>query len=92
MVQATAHSGSDYFNYKKHIALYYLLLIPKYEFTLVDMSDAGRQSDGGVYTALITINRPPEEKILNAGQTYPYVFVADDGFQLKTFMLKPLLV
>ena len=36
-----------------------------------------------------TINRPPPSPINNSEKSFPYVFVADDAFQMKPFMLKP---
>ena len=70
-----------------------------YEFILLDVGDNGRQIDGGVYTNS-TIGYATDKNLLdlptpgiieNSGSTlqYPYVFVADDPFSLKTYMLKP---
>ena len=63
-----------------------------YEFTLVDIGHAGRQSDGGVYSNSElgyaidnnTIDIPLPEPIptYNALISFPYIFVADD-------MIKP---
>ena len=69
----------------------------RYEFTLVDIGDAGKQSDGGVYKSSNlgyaidnnTINIPPPCPIVSNDKSYPFVFVADDAFQLKSYMLKP---
>ena len=50
VMQAPARSGSDYFNYKKaHSVVRSAVCNADYEFTLVDIGDAGRQSDGSVY-------------------------------------------
>ena len=50
VMQAPHNSGSAYFNYKKKHSI---VLLPvcntKYEFTMVDIGDSGRQSDGSVY-------------------------------------------
>ena len=70
-----------------------------YEFTLVDVGDSGRQSDGGVYANsklgyaidnnLLGI--PNADYIQDRGNNikYPFVFVADDAFTLRTYMIKP---
>ena len=70
-----------------------------YEFTLVDVGDAGRQSNGGVYKCsnlgfaidnnLLNIPKPDVLDNSINSKTYPYVFVADDALQLQTYMLKP---
>lgn len=50
VMQAPARSGSDYFNYKKtHSVVLLAVCNADYEFTLGDIGDAGRQSDGSVY-------------------------------------------
>ena len=97
VIQAPACSGSEYFNYKKtHSIVLLAVCNGRYEFTMLDIGNAGRQSDGGVYKNSQlgyaidnnTINRPPPP-INNSEKWFPYVFVADDAFQMKPFMLKP---
>ena len=100
VIQAPPRCGSLYFNYKKtHSIVLLAVCNANYEITLADVGDNGRQSDGGVYTNskigyaidnnLLQI--PPPGIIANSGKTkeYPYVFVADDAFSLKTYMIKP---
>ncbi|CAB3993019.1 Hypothetical predicted protein [Paramuricea clavata] len=101
VMQAPARSGSDYFNYKKtHSVVLMAICNADYEFTLVDIGDAGRQSDGSVYANSFlghaidnNLLQLPEAEKLDpsdpSSKTYPYVFVADDAFGLKTFMMKP---
>ena len=99
IMQAPARSGSDYYNYKKsHSIVLMAVCNARYEFTMVDIGDAGRQSDGGVYKASKLgyaidhdiINRPPPSNTMSSNAAYyPYVFVADDAFQMKPYMLKP---
>ena len=98
VMQAPARSGSEYLNYKKSHSIVLLAVCnARYEFTLVDIGDAARRSDGGVYKNSNlghaidnnTINRPPASPINSRGKEYPYVFVADDAFQMEPFMLKP---
>ena len=63
-----------------------------YRFLHVDVGCNGRISDGGVFRnsslsnalSINTINIP-----LSDSESLPYVVVADDGFSLKTFMMKP---
>ena len=83
-------------NKKTHSIVLLAICTADYEFTLVDIGDAGRQSDGGVDSNSKlgyaidnnTIDIPPPEPIptYNASKSFPYIFVADDAFQLKTYM------
>ena len=100
VIQAPPRCGSEYFNYKKtHSIVLLAVCNASYEFILVDVGDNGRQSDGGVYTNSTIgyaidknlLDLPTPGIIENSGSIlqYPYVFVADDAFALKTYMLKP---
>ena len=52
-VQAPSSGGSTFFNYKKSVSIVLLTVFnTNYEFTLVDIGEAGRQSDGEIYNKL----------------------------------------
>ena len=94
-MQSPHNSGSAYFNYKKtHSIVLLAVCNAKYEFTMVDIGDSGRQSDGSVYNnsqlgfaiEKNSLNLPDGS---NPENTLPYVFVADDAFGLKCHMMKP---
>ena len=98
MIQAPPRTGSEYFNYKKLFSVVLLACCDaNYKFTLVDIGDNGRQSDGGVYTnsklgfAIDNnlLNFPTSRKIGTSSKVMPYVFVADDAFSMKPHLLKP---
>ena len=100
LIQAPARSGSNFFNYKKCFSIVLLAVCnANYEFTLVDIGEAGRQSDGGVYSSSNlgqaidqNILKFPEPATINNYSTtkkFPYVFVADEAFALKPFMPRP---
>lgn len=63
---------------------------------LIDIGDAGRQSDGGVYSNSklgFTIDHqllgfPSSQKLPCSDMEVPFVFMADDVFPLKTYMMK----
>ena len=97
VMQAPAGSGSSFFNYKKtHSIVLLAVCNATYEFTLVDIGESGRNSDGGVYansdlgTAINAHKlQIPDARILpGTGTKFPYVFVADEAFVLKPFMIK----
>ena len=69
----------------------------RYEFLYVDVGTNGRVSDGGVWKGC-SLKTAIERKILElpepaqlpqSNKTAPFVFVADDAFPLKPYMLKP---
>ena len=50
VMQAPARSGSSFFNYKKtHSIVLMAICNARYQFTVVDIGDSGRQSDDTVY-------------------------------------------
>ena len=100
MIQAPNRRGSELFNYRKtHSIVFLAVSNANYEFTLVDIGDAERQGDGGVYTnsklgysiSNNLLKIPNAECIPSSmnGKKYPYVFIGDDTFQLKPHLLKP---
>ena len=98
VMQAPARSGSMYFNYKKSFSIVLKAICnAKYQFTLVDIGDIGRQSDGSVYSSSHLgfaiennqLNIPSQAKLPNSENVLPYVFVADDASGLKGHLMKP---
>ena len=70
----------------------------RYEFTLADIGDTGRQADGSVYTNSYLgraiqnglLNFPQPEALQSCpSKTFPYAFLADDAFGLKPNLMKP---
>ena len=92
------HSGSMYFNYKKTCSIVLMAVCnAKYEFTLVDVGECGRQSDGGVFRnsnlghAIVNelFDLPPQKSLPGTDLVQQYVFVADDAFPMGTNLVKP---
>ena len=95
---APANQSSTFFNYKKtHSIVLMAVCDAQYMFTLVDIGDSGRQSDGTVYAnsnlayAIENqiLNTPSDCKIPGSNKVLPYVFIGDDAFGLKRHMMKP---
>ena len=100
VIQAPARSGSLYYNYKKSFSIVLLAVCnARYEFTLVDIGEVGRQSDSGIYNnssmghaienRLLDFPLPEAISNYNPNQKFPYPFVADEAFALKSYMLRP---
>lgn len=67
-----------------------------YRFTLVDIGQAGRFSDGGVFSNsqfgdALEYNELniPDPRCLPGSTKFPYVLVGDEAFPLKTYLLRP---
>ena len=97
-MQAPDRAGSSFFNYKKsHSIVLPAVCNATYEFILVDIGESGTNSDGSVLANSnlgLAMNdgllKLPEPKTLpGTSKKFPYVFVADEAFPLKPFMVKP---
>ena len=99
VIQAPAKSGSLFFDYKKSFNIVLLALCDaSYQFTAVDIGEAGRQIDGGVFTnsnlgrSIVNdyFNLPQPKKLYSKCEfLFPYVFVGDDAFPMRHNLLKP---
>ena len=98
VMQAPQSSGSLFFNYKKaHSIVLMAVCNAKYEFTLVDIGESGRNSDGGVYSSSHIgdalekkqLHIPDPEPLPGTKKCYPYVLVGDEAFPLQQNLLKP---
>lgn len=91
-------SGSYFFNYKgTHSIVLLAVCDANLEFLYVDIGANGRVSDGGVWNnsdlclriANNTAGLPTDKLIPGSDRMVPYVFVADDAFQLQRHIMKP---
>lgn len=98
VMQAPARSGSYYFNYKKtHSIVLMAVVNSNYEFILIDIGDSGRQSDGGVFANSNLgyamdqnlLNIPEPRPLKGTTKKFPFVFVGDEAFPLKEYLIKP---
>ena len=68
-----------------------------YEFTLTDIGEAGRESDGGVFSnsnlgyAVVNdlLDLPEPENVNDSDFTLPFVFIGYDVFSMRTNTVKP---
>ena len=98
VIQAPHNTGSEYFNYKGSFSIILMAICDaNYCFTFVDIGDNGRHSDGGVFsnstfgTALEQqkLGLPPPTYLPGCSLRVPYVFVGDEAFPLKSYMMHP---
>lgn len=96
-VKAPKKSGSLYFNYKKFYSIILLAMCDSdCKFTMIDIGQAGSQSDGGVFNrskfheALqeSKIKFPDMKPFSSNGVPYPFVIVADEAFPLKPYLMR----
>lgn len=99
-MQPPGNAGSHYNNYKHtHYIILMAIAGPSYECLYADIGTNGRTSNGGVWNKCGmskaiedgSLSLPPR-KCLPMGVTkVPYVFVGDDAFALKPYLMKPYL-
>lgn len=98
VIQAPNNSGSTYYNYKgTHSIILMATVDANYKFTYIDVGCNSRASDGGVFENSSlkqgleenTVRLPPPEPLPGREIPVPYVFVADDVFAMRSYILKP---
>ena len=98
IMKCPSNAGSRFFNYKKTYSIVLLAVCgPDYEVIYADVGANGRVSDGGIWNKCSLLSGMsdgsiclPEPKCLMQGiKPVPHVFVADDAFALKPFLMKP---
>jgi hypothetical protein len=98
-IQAPAHSGSLYFNYKKTYSIVLMASCDaNYFFTVVDIGAYGSLHDSRVFQDSVfgkTLETnglkhiPSEKNIEGVEGKMPYVFVADEAFPLWQYIMRP---
>ncbi|KAG8180620.1 hypothetical protein JTE90_018238 [Oedothorax gibbosus] len=98
VMQAPKNCGSLYFNYKgSHSIVLMAVADAEYRFLYCNIGCNGRVADGGVFgnssmassLEAGTMSLPAASPLPGRELNTPYVFVADDAFALKTYMMKP---
>ncbi|KAM4018808.1 uncharacterized protein ACNLHF_006456 [Anomaloglossus baeobatrachus] len=94
-----AASGSEYYNYKKYFSIVLMAITDAdYKFISVDIGAYGRSNDSQVFKMSPmgrriygnTFDFPPARPLPGTCEPpMPFVFVADEAFQLSQHLLKP---
>ena len=95
-IQKPKNGGSFYDNYKHtHSIILMAIAGPEYKCLYADVGSNGRVNDSGIWskTSLQGIQdgsfKLSKDEKLSNGEITPYVFLGDDAFALKKFMMKP---
>lgn len=97
-IKCPSNSGSLYFNYKHFFSINLLAVTDaNYKFITVDIGAYGKDSDGGVlsnskFQKCIeneSFNIPKEETLPNSNIIVPYVFIGEEAFPLRSYLMRP---
>jgi len=93
-IQCPINAGSTYYNYKGSHSIVLLAIVDAdYKFITIVVGSYGRNSDGGIFSNSIIgkklHNIPKPNPLAENGESLPYVFVGDEAFLLKSYLLRP---
>lgn len=97
---APNETGSLYFNYKKSFSTNLMAAVDaKYRFLMVNIGAYGSNADSTVFAACEfgkawlhspeKLNIPNDKPLPGTATPLPYVIIADEGFALKTTIMRP---
>ena len=98
-IKAPKNFGTMFYNYKGFFSIVLLGLVDsEYKFLWADIGSNGSSSDSVIFNASALkasletgyIGFPPAEPVPNDDRDMPYLFIGDDAFALRTWMMKPL--
>ena len=95
--QKPKNGGSFYYNYKHtHSIILMAIAGPDYKCLYADVGSNGRFNDSGIWNKCALLQgilngtvELPADGMLQNGENVPYVFLGDDAFALKEFLMKP---
>ena len=96
-IKKPSNAAPYYYNYKHtHSVILLAIAGPEYECLYADVGSNGRVNDSGVWnkSSLLqaiqngSVKLPKDDALPVNGIIAPYVFVGDDAFALKKFMMK----
>nr|CAI5869159.1 unnamed protein product [Callosobruchus analis] len=91
-------SGSMFYNYKNYFSIVLMAVVDaNYRFLMIDVGAYGKDSDAGVFSNSPiyqniengTLPLPKGQKLPNSEQICPFVFIGDEAFPLRTYLLRP---
>lgn len=99
-IEKLPNSGSSNFNYKSYHSIVLMACCDSDGlFTLIETGYAGRNSDGGIFSASRIkrwiehghLNIPLPSKLPNDQSNYefPYYFIGDEAFPLLSYLMRP---
>jgi len=97
-VRCPKNSGSMFFNYKQYYSIVLMAIADaNYKFIMVDVGGYGKDSDGGIlcasniYQCLENeiLKIPSEKKFPNSNVIAPHVFIGDEAFPLRSYLMRP---
>lgn len=92
------NSGSMYFNYKQYFSIVLMAIADaNYRFLMIDVGAYGKDSDSSVMSNSNFYRRiengslklPNETKLPNSNIVTPFVFIADEAFPLRNYLMRP---
>ncbi|GIY13056.1 DDE Tnp4 domain-containing protein [Caerostris extrusa] len=95
---APPNTGRQYHNYKGGFSIILLASVDAdYKFVLVDIGSEGHNSDGGVFRHSVIsqaiecnqMNIPNSAALTSTKTVIPFVFVGDEAFPLKNYLMRP---
>ena len=95
--QKPKNGGSFYYNYKHtHSIILMAIAGPDYKCLYADAGSNGRFNDSGIWNKCALLQgilngtvELPADGMLQNGENVSYVFLGDDAFALKEFLMKP---
>lgn len=100
-IKKPQHSGSDFFNYKKHFSVVLMAVVDaKAKFLYINVGAQGSNNDAMVLNSSRfakkvndgSLSLPPPEPIQcndNTNVILPYYFIGDGAFGLKSHLITP---
>lgn len=96
-IKCPINSGSSYFNYLKYFSLVLQgVADADKKFIFIEVGSRGKQSDGGTFAASTLFQHiqsntflPPDKELPGTTIKLPHVFIGDEAYPLKTFLMRP---